>query len=116
MKIVISEQSIPASKSAWVLFVAIERGKVIGSCRLASIKSDAPQIDTLFVERAYRRKGLATELISEAINWAKKAGKESVGLSVHKKNKSALALYRKLGFGIWYDDNNLRWMGLNIVR
>ena len=52
-------------------------------------------IDALYVSKEYRRKGIATSLIKEAISIA---GNSSIDINVLYANKRAYDLYRKLGF------------------
>jgi hypothetical protein len=55
---------------------------------------------------AYRRQGLATDLISGMFTWAQSNGAENSYLQVMENNPPALKLYDKLGYvdayGYWY--------------
>jgi ribosomal protein S18 acetylase RimI-like enzyme len=53
---------------------------------------------TLYVQPAHRRQGLATALLQQAQNWAKKRGNRQIGLQVYSHNQPAQILYRRLGF------------------
>ena len=50
------------------------------------------------VAREWRRRGVGTALMAEAILWAKEMGVEKLALSVYPHNEPALALYRRFGF------------------
>ncbi len=52
-------------------------------------------IDALYVEKEYRRKGIASSLISEAL---KIAGDNKVDINVLLANTQAYNLYKKFGF------------------
>ena len=52
-------------------------------------------IDALYVIKEYRRKGIATSLIKEAINIA---GNNPIDINVLYANNEAYNLYKKLGF------------------
>ncbi len=55
-------------------------------------------IDSCVVDEEHRRKGIAKALFEEAREWAKGKGIDTVQLMVWSKNKSAIDLYRSLGF------------------
>ncbi|MCW8313656.1 GNAT family N-acetyltransferase [Sphingobacterium sp. InxBP1] len=55
-------------------------------------------IDSIAVSPLARGKGIGTELLTHAINYAQRSGYEQVGLLVDLKNPSAQKLYERLGF------------------
>jgi ribosomal protein S18 acetylase RimI-like enzyme len=55
-------------------------------------------IYNLWVEPAFRRRGLASNLLHAAINWAKQESFQRIGLHVFGHNLSAIQLYQKMGF------------------
>jgi len=55
-------------------------------------------IDELYVESKYRKNGIATVLIDEAISWMKGKNCLSIELDVKTQNKAATKLYQKIGF------------------
>ena len=57
-----------------------------------------PNVCALFVEQAYRRRGLARLLLSRAIAYARAAGAFCMTLEVRESNTPAIALYRSFGF------------------
>ncbi|MGV8151493.1 MAG: GNAT family N-acetyltransferase [Candidatus Nanoarchaeia archaeon] len=57
-------------------------------------------IDDLYVDKAFRRKGIATKLLNEFIHQLKNKGIKTCQLGVSKKNTQAIKLYKKLGFDI----------------
>ncbi len=50
------------------------------------------------VDKAYRRKGIAKELIEEVKKWAKQRASDYIELNVLSKNEGAIALYEKMQF------------------
>lgn len=57
-------------------------------------------IEDLFVEKEWRRKGLAKELMIHALNYFKENKVNDVALEVWRDNKNGMALYESLGFEI----------------
>lgn len=55
-------------------------------------------IDGLYVEEEYRNKRIATSLIEEALKILKSKSISNIEINVMFKNKTALKLYKKLGF------------------
>lgn len=66
----------------------------------------APLMSNLAVGRKFRRRGIAEELVRAAEEIARKEwGYDECYLYVEKRNTPAIRLYRKLGYGpIWEDD------------
>ena len=57
-----------------------------------------PQINALEIDEDYRRRGLATMLITAAENEARRQGFYMIGLGVEISNEPAKKLYEKLGY------------------
>lgn len=57
-----------------------------------------PQINALEIDEDYRRRGLATMLITAAENEARRQGFSMIGLGVEISNEPAKKLYEKLGY------------------
>lgn len=55
-------------------------------------------LDALYVEKAYRRKGCAAQLISAFKSFAAESGACRIELKVLSNNETALRLYEKLSF------------------
>ena len=55
-------------------------------------------IANMAVERDYRRRGVATALMREARQWARKQGLRMIQAEATTKNYPALCFYQKLGF------------------
>lgn len=52
----------------------------------------------LYVDLAYRRRGIGSALMYQAEVWAHERGDRQIGLHVFTTNHAALALYEKLGY------------------
>ncbi len=59
---------------------------------------DELHINTIAVDPAHRRRGLATELMRHTIADAVKDGARRATLEVRRSNAAAIALYERLGF------------------
>lgn len=57
-----------------------------------------PQINALEIDEDYRRRGLATMLITAVENEARRQGFSMIGLGVEISNEPAKKLYEKLGY------------------
>lgn len=68
---------------------------------------DTKSILELQVSEKYRRKGVATDLLSHAIS------KGINKLSVNKSNDSAISLYRKFGYEVTGEDDRMYYMKYN---
>lgn len=60
--------------------------------------SDEFEILNLAVTPAYRRRGIALRLMSEALQHARMAGARRAYLEARNSNEAAIALYSRLGF------------------
>jgi len=65
---------------------------------IAVLDGDWVGIHTLAVDPAYRRRGLATQVIATLVAWAAERGARTVWLHVETDNEAARALYDSLGF------------------
>jgi GNAT superfamily N-acetyltransferase len=57
----------------------------------------------LVVAPQYRRKGLATKLITDTVDWAYQHSATSLYLQVVAENHAAIALYQKMGLLRWFN-------------
>ncbi|AXB47100.1 GNAT family N-acetyltransferase [Amycolatopsis albispora] len=76
----------------------VEAGtETVGAVR-AAVVDDVLHVSRLAVAPAYRRKGLAADLMAAAGAWAGARGATRCALQVSVANAPALALYHRLGF------------------
>ncbi|MCR4806038.1 MAG: ribosomal protein S18-alanine N-acetyltransferase [Lachnospiraceae bacterium] len=77
--------------------VALEGDRVVGCVVYHNIVGDV-DITNVQVKDDFRRKGIARELMKEAMKEARAAGGDSFTLEVRASNAPAIALYESLGF------------------
>ena len=65
-----------------------------------------PYIFELFTAASHRRRGLAEQLVREAITKLHQQGYEEVSLRIAEDNSAALALYLTLDFHRWWPDHD----------
>ena len=83
-------------------FVITVNGKPVGFAASHSRwlwgKRLVGEIHEVVIAPSYRRRGLATRLLHQVINYLRSKGRRRIGLWVGKGNTVAKELYRKLGF------------------
>jgi len=82
-------------------FVAVAGDRVIG--HLGVSREEGPvnrhvASIGMAVASDWRRKGVGSALMTQAMAWARQVGVEKLALSVYPDNEAARALYRKFGF------------------
>jgi GNAT superfamily N-acetyltransferase len=86
------------------VFIAEYSGKIVGYlasyCRSFAYLKDNPlaEIDSMFVEEAYRGKGVGTKLVDEFKKWATSLGAKHLQVMGYAQNHTALDFYRQNGF------------------
>lgn len=83
-------------------FVAEADGRVIGTARVELAERPyfrIADIRRVYVEPAWRRRGVASELMRVAETAARESGAKEARLSVVAENAAALRLYEALGYG-----------------
>jgi ribosomal protein S18 acetylase RimI-like enzyme len=69
----------------------------IGYC-VTAIDNDTGEIESLFVDEAYRKMGLGTVLMERALNWLEQNSITKKRLNVAVGNEQVLNFYRRFGF------------------
>ncbi len=85
------------------MLVAVMDGKIVGTadCRLGNIrKSRHTASFGIAVRKEYRGIGIGRALLETIISWAVEKGAKKLWLSVFSTNKTAISLYKKLGFEV----------------
>jgi ribosomal protein S18 acetylase RimI-like enzyme len=72
-----------------------DRGTAVG---LGTVADDLAAVYSVAVDPAYRRKGIATNVMATAESWAISRGAETAFLQVREDNGAGRAMYRKLGY------------------
>ncbi|HEY7796946.1 MAG TPA: ribosomal protein S18-alanine N-acetyltransferase, partial [Microbacteriaceae bacterium] len=79
--------------------VAFDEGQLVGYAGLSSpAGSFQADINTIAVAEGFRRRGVATELMTQLIELATRSGAEEMFLDVRADNPAAIELYKKFGF------------------
>ena len=79
--------------------VALSAGYLAGFAAASWLPQEcAAEVESLVVDRPYRRRGMGGALIEACMTWAANAGASSVRLEVRASNAAALALYQRHGF------------------
>lgn len=87
------------SNPFWKAVTAFYNGEIVGSIMAwKEKKEDIGIIENVFVKPGWRKLGLASHLITEGLHYLKSCNLSKVQLLVETENKSALKLYRSLGF------------------
>ncbi|MEI8093421.1 MAG: GNAT family protein [Spirochaetales bacterium] len=85
-----------------LFLVAVDGAKVVGVLNVVANQRRANQHDVSFgltVARDYRGQGLGTRLLEQMLAWARSNDLiTSVNLTVWKRNRAAIRLYRRFGF------------------
>ena len=82
-------------------FFTTEDGKIISSLYFYNVKLPSRHlgvIEEVFTDTAHRKKGHATKLILEAIEYAKTIGCDCVELTVRQDRPEIQTFYKSLGF------------------
>lgn len=90
-----------------VVFVGVDDGTFVALCS-AEIRERPPVFDReteafvneVYVTEAYRREGVATELLERLEQWARDRGCDHMTLSVPAGDDPARALYEEFGFEV----------------
>ena len=81
--------------------LAEENGRVVGGIfvkRKLTFREKGAHVESFFVDKRRRGKGVGRKLLEKAFAAAKKAGIETLSLTCAKENRAARRLYEKLGF------------------
>ena len=95
-RIVQAEQPVLLVRSG---LVALCSSNLVGFVVASWLQQDTvAEVEGLFVEGAYRRRGVGGALIGACMAWARTAGASAIRLEVRASNVAALALYQRYGF------------------
>lgn len=83
-----------------VMFLACEGHDVLGSTYglLDRARTDAGRVGGMWVEPAWRRRGVGRALLQQVVGWSRERGLTRLGLWAPDHNLAAIALYSHLGF------------------
>lgn len=80
------------------VLVAYEDGWPAGCGALKEFTSEIVEIKRMYVCEAFRRKGIASRILSELETWAKELKYKKCILETGKKQPEAIGLYKKAGY------------------
>jgi ribosomal-protein-alanine N-acetyltransferase len=92
-----SKESLLESVSQGIAWAAELEGGVAGIL-IGRAAADEFEILNLAVGKAYRRRGIATQLVSFALEYAQRAGARRTYLEVRASNEGGIAFYKRMGF------------------
>lgn len=90
----------------WTSMVIRQAGMIVGAL-MAWREEDYGVIEDVFVRESWRKRGFAQYLLAEALEYLKSHGLQNAKLMVLATNKSALSLYKSVGF--YEDQEEIRY-------
>ncbi|TCL59846.1 acetyltransferase (GNAT) family protein [Kineothrix alysoides] len=84
-------------------YAAICDGKIIGAISIWNISEERAATENIFVIPEFRRKNIARELISTALEELKNSNLKIATLSVNGANLPAMKLYLSSGYSLYYN-------------
>ena len=81
-----------------VFYCLLVDGELVGTVALKKLDDDTVELKALYLNRAFRGKGLGRQLMEKTVTDARRLGYKSVVLDSMSQYEDALRLYRKLGF------------------
>ncbi|WP_058367080.1 GNAT family N-acetyltransferase [Haloparvum sedimenti] len=97
----------------WNVVAEGEAG-VVGHATLTPTDADEPEL-AVFVHPAYQDRGLGTELCRHIVARAAATDRDAVVLTVERRNRAALSVYRGLGFETVEGERGDLWMRLPLA-
>jgi ribosomal-protein-alanine N-acetyltransferase len=92
-----STESLLESVSQGIAWAAELDGRIAGIL-IGRVAADEFEILNLAVGKAGRRRGIATQLVSFALEYARRAGARRTYLEVRASNEGGIAFYTRMGF------------------
>ena len=92
-----SKESLLESVSQGIAWAAEVDGRVAGIL-IGRVAADEFEILNLAVVNACRRRGIATQLVSSALEYARTSGARRTYLEVRASNAGGIAFYARMGF------------------
>jgi ribosomal protein S18 acetylase RimI-like enzyme len=83
------------------IFLAEDDGKAIGYLGLDFRNPKVAEVQSVYVDPAVRRRGVAAELMAGAAKMSREHGYDHIHLDVLTSNHGALAVYERLGFVVY---------------
>lgn len=80
--------------------VAYVDGEPAGIGAIKPFSTEAAEVKRMYVKPAFRRAGIAAQIVAALEQWARELGYRTCVLETGKRQPEAIALYLKLGFAI----------------
>lgn len=92
------KRATTAAPLAETMLVADQQGEIVGCVALRNSGQGICEMQQMFVDEAYRGRGIGRALATALIDEARRAGYAQMRLSTGAKQMAAQQLYRSLGF------------------
>lgn len=79
------------------IVLAHDETALVGYC-IASIVAETGEIDSIFVTKSYRKKGIAGNMMNQALDWLKRRNPNKTVIKVSVGNEEVYGFYAKFGF------------------
>lgn len=76
-----------------------EKNRYVGYC-LSSIEGYSGEIESIFIEKEYRKFGFGGKLMESALKWFKEKNIKDIKINVVYNNNDALPFYERYGFKV----------------
>ncbi|MBN2626165.1 MAG: GNAT family N-acetyltransferase [Spirochaetales bacterium] len=77
--------------------VLYDEERPVGYC-ISTVKGNRGEIESLFIEKQYRKLGYGDDLVERGISWLKSNNCERIEVSVASGHESVFGFYKKFGF------------------
>lgn len=84
-------------RDQFIAYVVENNLECIGYC-IATVHDHSGEIDSLFLDAAYRGKGYGKTLMDLALKWLENQHCETIRVSIAEGNEGVLDFYRRFGF------------------
>ncbi|WP_253738786.1 GNAT family N-acetyltransferase [Halohasta salina] len=81
--------------------------QLVGHVAYTPVEADQPEV-AVFVHPEFHNRGIGTELCNRIVAAAADAGREALELYVERRNRAAIAVYRRLGFEVVDGGHDMR--------
>jgi diamine N-acetyltransferase len=87
-----------SAKGELLVHLARDKGTLIGYC-VSSVDSEKQgEIESIYIEKEYRKRGIGDDLMKTALNWMDDRGVQTKIIGVAVGNEEAFGFYEKYGF------------------
>jgi len=98
------------------LWVAEDRGEIIGAIAIVKTAGDAAKLRWFYVEPEYHGQGLGQRLVARALDFCRERGYKSIELWTVSDLAAARHIYAKFGFRLAQELPNSEWTDHEIIE